>query len=144
MAQGQNGNGGAQGLISRLGDQGRKLAEGAGQKVGTKLDRQKSQIASTISSLASALSESSHSLDMEGEARIGRYAESLGAQLDRLAGYLEEQDLGDMLESVEDLARRRPAIAIGGCFLLGVMMARFLKSSATPGSPGYPGQEVPA
>lgn len=138
MAQGQNdkGSSGAHGLMQRLGDQGRKLAEGAGHKMGTKLDRQKGQIASAISSLASALAQSSQSLDKEGETRIGGYAQGLSGQLDRLAGYLEEQDLGDMLETVEDLARRRPAVALGGSFLLGVMMARLMKSSATQASPG--------
>jgi hypothetical protein len=35
-----------------------------------------------------------------------------------------------MVRNVEDFARRQPALFIGGAFMLGLLGARFLKSSA--------------
>jgi hypothetical protein len=51
-------------------------------------------------------------------------------QLRRFADQIREKGVADMLDDVNTFARRRPALFIGGAFLVGVGLARFLKSSA--------------
>jgi hypothetical protein len=47
-----------------------------------------------------------------------------------VAEYLREADGGRMARDLESLARRQPALVFGGAFALGLIAARFLKSSA--------------
>jgi hypothetical protein len=50
---------------------------------------------------------------------------------------LQERDIDQIAFEVQDMARRQPAMFLGGAFLLGFMAARFLKSS---GDRGYRGE----
>jgi len=58
-----------------------------------------------------------------------QYTETLSQQVEKLSGYLERQDLSGLMSDVERFARRNPAIFLGGAFALGILAARFLKSS---------------
>ena len=51
-------------------------------------------------------------------------------QLRRFADQIRQKGVTDMLDDVHNFARRRPALFIGGAFLIGIGIARFLKSSA--------------
>jgi hypothetical protein len=50
--------------------------------------------------------------------------------VERLSGYLRSNSVSDMVSGVEEFARRQPAIFIGSACMLGLLAARFLKSSA--------------
>src|SRR5690606_20210610 len=63
------------------------------------------------------------------QADVGQYMRQMADQVDRFAGYLESRDVGEVMDQVEDFARRQPAAFIGGAFTLGLIGARFLKSS---------------
>jgi hypothetical protein len=56
-----------------------------------------------------------------------------------VSGYLEARDIQDLVGEAESLARRSPALFLGGAFTLGVLAARFLKSSSPDGSRGQMG-----
>lgn len=58
-----------------------------------------------------------------------QYTESLSQQVEKLSGYLERQDLRGLMSDLEGFARRNPAVFLGGAFALGILAARFLKSS---------------
>jgi hypothetical protein len=58
-----------------------------------------------------------------------RYIVQAANQVDHLASFLNNRDVSDLLHDVEDFARRQPAVFVGGAFALGVLGARFLKSS---------------
>jgi len=45
------------------------------------------------------------------------------------ADYVQQTDVRQMADRVESFARREPAIFLGGAFALGLLGARFLKSS---------------
>jgi hypothetical protein len=51
----------------------------------------------------------------------------------RLADNIRQRGVVDMMDDVAVFARRRPALFIGGAFLVGLGIARFLKSSADRG-----------
>jgi hypothetical protein len=83
-----------------------------------------------LSSVAQSLLASSHDLreqqhgasDLVGQAAQG---------IERVAKYLESTDPSEIARNTESWARRNPALFLGGAFVLGVLGARFLKSSAS-------------
>ena len=80
--------------------------------------------------VANALRQTGEQLHEQDQGSVGRYAEQAAEQAERFSGYLRDRDANQLLNDVEDFARERPAIFLGGAFLLGAAAARFLKSSA--------------
>ena len=64
---------------------------------------------------------------------LASYVDLAGDQMRRLADHIRERGVADMLDDVHAFARRRPALFIGGAFVVGLGLARFLKSSADRG-----------
>ena len=82
--------------------------------------------------MASALRETGEKLG-EGHGDKGSalptYANQAADQVERLSSYVRSRTIGDLISDVEGFARREPAIFLGGSFALGLLAARFLKSS---------------
>jgi hypothetical protein len=85
------------------------------------------QSAGQIDDVARALRETGKQL---GESPIGPYVEKAADQLQRASQYVRTADLDGMKRTVETFARREPLLFIGGAFALGMLGARFIKSSA--------------
>ena len=118
-------------LASEAKDETKKMAEQARDHVQELVGRQKDQAAERLGGLAGALREAAHKLqegDQGGD--FGRYVDRAAQQVDRLSGYLRDKDLGGFVRDTESFARRRPEVFLGGTLLAGLMLARFLKSSA--------------
>jgi predicted AlkP superfamily pyrophosphatase or phosphodiesterase len=62
---------------------------------------------------------------------FARYSNQVADRVERASTYLEEHDLDELMVEAEDFARRQPELFIGGAFTLGLLAARFLKSSAS-------------
>jgi len=109
----------------------------AGQMMGTvksqvvsQVTTQKERASSKISEISSALHQTGQQLDQNGQAPIGDIAETVATRIDSVSSYLRERNVDDMLMDGQDFARRQPALFIGLAVILGVMIARFMKSSA--------------
>jgi hypothetical protein len=83
--------------------------------------------AGELGNVANALRRSSQDLDGSPAAQ---YVNKAADQIDRVAQYVRTANLDDMRQSVESFARREPLLFLGGAFALGMIGARFLKSSA--------------
>jgi hypothetical protein len=83
------------------------------------------------------LHRTSEQLRSEEQARFADLADSLGRQIDKAADYLRDSDGRTIARDIESLARRQPALVFAGAFALGLVAARFLKSS----EPGYASDE---
>lgn len=59
-----------------------------------------------------------------------RVLEEVAGRLERASQYFGRANVRDVLHEAESLARREPALFLGGAFVLGLLGARFLKSSA--------------
>jgi hypothetical protein len=46
------------------------------------------------------------------------------------AGYLDSREVGEILRDARDVARRRPELLVGTLFFAGLLLGRFLRSSA--------------
>jgi hypothetical protein len=112
------------------------VANEAGSKVVSGLDTQKSKAAEGLGSVAQALRQTSDDLRRKDEGPIHQYVASAADQVERFSGYLRSKNVNEMVSEVEDFARRQPALFLGSAFLLGLLGARFLKSSGQS-SGGY-------
>ena len=126
------------------------LVERAETEARSRLNAGKKDAALTLSSVASTLLSSSTQLKDEQQEMAGQYVEKAAEQIDRLAQYIQNADPGQIADEVQRFARRRPAVFIGAAFAIGVIGARFLKSSRRNVvdndrlySPGITDREVP-
>jgi len=83
--------------------------------------------AGELGNVASALRRSSQDLDGSPAAH---YVNKAADQIDRVARYVRTANLDDMRRTAESFARREPLLFLGGAFALGMIGARFLKSSS--------------
>jgi hypothetical protein len=88
--------------------------------------------AETLDEVAQAVRQSGEQL-RDQQPQVAGLVDTAAAQLERASSYLRESDLQDVLNQVEEIARRQPVLFIGGAFVLGLAAARFLKSSASGG-----------
>lgn len=113
-----------------LGEKTRRVASQAQQKaseqVRTGIDSGKRQAAGALHGVAESL------LHGTGDQADGaaRYIQQAGEQVRRAADWLEQADIDEVTQKTEEFARRQPALFIGGAFALGLVAARFLKSSS--------------
>lgn len=82
--------------------------------------------AGEIGKLARALHQTSEEL---GDTMAAPYVDKAADMLDRLSTSVRDGSLRDAVRATERFARREPLLFLGGTFILGVLAARFLKSS---------------
>ena len=102
---------------------------GIKQNVTARADEQKNRAADGLGGIANAIRNAGNELRTENET-IARYVDQASDQLRRFADQIRQKGVADMLDDLNDFARRRPALFIGGAFLVGLGVARFVKSSA--------------
>jgi hypothetical protein len=87
--------------------------------------------------IASALRTTARALHEQQQPRVSDWATAAAQRVDTLCDSLRESDLRALLERAQVLARRQPALLLGGALAVGFLCARFLKSSehADSGAP---------
>lgn len=95
---------------------------------------QKERIAGRVENVAGVLRQASAQLRAQDQGTVAQYADKAAEQVDRLSGYVRERDVRELVNEVEQFARRQPALFLGGAFALGLLGARFLKSTSQPGA----------
>ncbi|MEZ0335799.1 MAG: hypothetical protein ACAI18_17540 [Gemmatimonadales bacterium] len=125
--------GGARGQIRQVKDQvvdqAKNTFREARDKASSSLGDSRRQAADQIGGIASAFHSASAHLRDEEQERIAGLADSLAGQVDQVANYLRDANLDRMVRDVENLARRQPALVFGAAIAIGLIGARFLKSS---------------
>jgi hypothetical protein len=134
MNQGATGqNAGDQDLLQHAKQAGGEIMNQVQQQAGTQFAQQKDNAATDLSHVVQAVRRFGESLAGEQGGPIARYAAEYGdkaaASLERFSTYIREQDPKQLLNDVQNFGRRRPALLIGGAFLLGFAGARLIKSS---------------
>ena len=107
----------------------KRVVGGIKQNVTSRVDEQKNRAADGLGGIANVIRNAGNELRTENEA-LASYVDSASDQLRRFADQIRQKGVADMLDDVHSFARRRPALFIGGAFLVGLGIARFLKSSA--------------
>jgi len=137
----------ARGLVDQAKETAGQAYNTVTDKAAGKIDEQKATLADGLSSVANSIRQASDNLaapqvDNQIAQYAGQYTRTAAEKVDQVAKYFETHDTRAMVRDVEGFARRNPAIFIGAAFGLGILAARFLKSS-TPShntgasSPGF-------
>jgi hypothetical protein len=115
---------------------GASLLGGIQQKVTSRVDEQKNRAADGLGGIADVFRNAGNELRNENET-IAQYVDAASDQMKKFADHIRQRGVGDMMGDLNQFARRRPALFIGGAFLVGIGIARFLKSSADRSDRSY-------
>ncbi|MEO1793281.1 MAG: hypothetical protein AAFU50_01580 [Pseudomonadota bacterium] len=91
--------------------------------------RAKDQAASTGKQAADVIRDTARSMDQQDFGQAGDYVRRFADSVDRISDDVRDRSVSELLETLQDTARRQPALFIGGAVLLGFAATRFLKSS---------------
>ena len=105
------------------------LAGKVKERATAQLSVQKERATDGLGSIAHAVRQTSERLRDDQQETMAQYVEQAAAQLERFSNSLREKDLSELLQDARQLARRQPALFVGGGFAVGLLAARFLKSS---------------
>ncbi len=95
-------------------------------------EAQKNRAADGLGGMADAARQASDQL-RGSSAFVASWVNAVGDHLHTLADGLREKDSAELIDDVTAFARRRPALFLGGAFLLGVGVAQVLKAGGGPG-----------
>jgi hypothetical protein len=99
------------------------------ERATAQLSSQKDRAIDGLGSAARAVRQSTQQLRDQDHETVAGYVEQAADQIDRFSQRLREKDISELLEDAQRLARRQPALFVGSAFALGLLGARFLKSS---------------
>ena len=95
----------------------------------TQLGSQKDKATDGIGTVAQAVRQTSQQLRGQQHDTIANYIDQAAQQLEQFSTRLRDKDVGELMRDAQQFARRRPAVFVTSAFALGLLGARFLKSS---------------
>lgn len=126
-------------VTSTAKEQAKRAAAQVTEQAKTTADTRLNDVAQEVNSVAEAVRQTS--LEVSGESEtVARYGERIADQLESVSSYLNEKGVEDVLTDLQDFARRQPAVFLGGAFMLGMVVGRFIRSSGGNRYSGMEGQ----
>jgi len=104
------------------------------QRAAAQLDTQKTRATDGLSVMANAVRQTTQTLRNDHHESLAQYVDRAADQLERFSNVIRDKDMDQMLRDARNLARRQPALFIGGSFAVGLLAARFVKSSPRDGN----------
>lgn len=117
-------------IVGQAREHASEVTEQVRQRAVSTATTQKDQLAGTLSSVAQALQSAGRDIEGPAASAVSPVLDRLAGSVERVADYLQDRDVNDVMFDSEQFARRNPGLIIAGGFMLGVLGARFLKSSA--------------
>jgi hypothetical protein len=96
----------------------------------TAADERKQRAAEQVGGIAEALRSASRSLARSQIPTAARYTDRAAEQIEEVARALRERRWGELVEDVEQVARRQPALFVAGAVAIGFLIGRFLLLSS--------------
>ena len=119
QAAGENGNGAGAGIVERV-----------RERAGVQLATQKDKASDGLGTVARAFRRTTQDLREQQHDSLAQYIEGAADQLERLSSGLKNRNVGDLFHDVQKVARRQPVVFVGSAFAIGLLGARFFKSSS--------------
>jgi hypothetical protein len=107
------------------------------------LSNQKERATNGLGGVAQAVRQTAQPLRDNQQDVIAQYAEKAADQIERLSAQLRDKDVSELVSDAQRFARRQPAVFIGAAFALGIVTARFLKSSGSAATTHSRGNSTP-
>ena len=101
----------------------------AKERASSMAQEQKQSAAQHIGRYGSALRDSARSVEQE-DPNVAYYANRAAESIERVADYVRSTDLAGLQRDAEDIARRHPALFMGGMLLAGIVVGGLVKASA--------------
>ncbi|QDT16860.1 hypothetical protein [Alienimonas californiensis] len=101
------------------------------QKVSEYTETGKKKAASEVNTYGSAISKAAEELEKNDDP-AAPMVRAAADRVQKFGEYLDGRDATDLLDQAENFARRHPEVVLGGMFVLGLGLARFLKSTREP------------
>jgi hypothetical protein len=118
------------GAAQHLKEQVTSVGQNVKERTQSVIEDGKERVTSGLDGIASTLEKTTEGLQSSELGQLAPYGERLQDWTQGLSDYLKTANPGDLLHDAEKLARRQPALFLGGAFVVGLAVARFLKSSA--------------
>jgi hypothetical protein len=119
-----------QATLQQAQDAAAQAADQARRQASSMLDGQRTQAAQSLSTMGQALRQSSQQLREQDAGPVAQLPDRAADQIERISGYLSNTSVEEIISDAEAFARQNPAVFLGGAFVLGLLAARFLKSSS--------------
>lgn len=107
-----------------------EFAEDATQQAKSFAAENKSKIATQVTAFAGALNKAAEELGHADQVIIAGYARDVAHGIDSMAIALRERGVDELMVSIQQFARTRPAAFLGAAALAGFAASRFAKASA--------------
>lgn len=121
-------------LLSQARSAAGDVYETVADKAASTIDEQKAGLTGKLSGVAETVRRLSGTLH-ETEANdpvseyAAKYTDTAAEKIDAIAKYFDSADIKEIARDIESYARQNPAVFLGSAFAIGIMAARFLKSS---------------
>jgi hypothetical protein len=116
--------------VEQVQNKAQEVADQAQEQAKSAVAARKDQAVDQLGSVAQAFRTTSSELRNQDNGMIAQYADKVAVQVDRISGYLGDRDVDQLLGDAENFARRSPELFLGGAFLVGLLVGRFIKSSS--------------
>lgn len=126
----------AQQAADRTKEQARKTAQEVQRETQQRADEGKDRVAKGAEDLSHAGQRAADDLAARGEQDLAEGLRYAAEKLSGLADGLHRRSASDLMHEAEGLARRNPALFIGGSIALGLALSRVFKASASSRSEG--------
>lgn len=124
--------------VSQAEDQAVKLVGMAREQATMQVATQKERAAGILGALGTALHDASRQVREQEDAPIADSLDMAADQVERLSRMLNEQDIGQLIDTAQQFARRQPMLFLAAAIAVGFVGTRFLKS-ASPSAGGQHG-----
>jgi hypothetical protein len=106
------------------------VADEATRTLETTAARGMSQVGDVLHQVADAVRQSSETLQTE-QPQVGRFIATAADKLDEAATFVSDREPTTLMSDAQDIARRQPALVIGGGLVAGLLIGRALKSAGS-------------
>jgi hypothetical protein len=99
-----------------------------GERAQGVVQEQKQRLCAGIDGIAQAARAAAERLEEREDQSVAGYARAAAGSLEQVRDYLQAADVRDMADDVRQFTRRHPEWVLGGLFVAGLAMARFMKA----------------
>jgi hypothetical protein len=122
------------GMVDQAGQMAGQMKDQVKEQASSKLSDQKSRAAEGLQGVATMVAQFGDQV-REQNPSVAGVVDTAADRLRQFSNHLDQHELSELMDDVERYARRNPALFAGGAFALGLLGARFLRSSS-PSSSG--------
>ncbi len=124
-----------QGIVAQVKETAGSAYQTAAEKATGVLDEKRSTLSSGLTSVADSVRKLGENVSGTGQPDgvakfTADYSSTAAQKIEQVANYFEMKDVKAMYRDADAFARQNPLAVIGGAFVVGLLAARFLKSSS--------------